>query len=91
MKTLTLTEARNQLLHLCEEIERRPATVVEVSKRGKKVMTLLSAEAYTALLETLEILGDATASRRLARALKEIDSGQAIPWEKAKRTLDIEE
>ena len=90
MKTMTLTDARHQLLRVAEEIERRPDTVVEVIKRGKKVMTLVSTDAYTALLETLEILGDESTARRLGRALKEIDSGKAIPWEKAKRRLGIQ-
>jgi len=41
MKTMTLTEARNQLLKVAEEMERRPDQVVEVVKRGNKVMTLI--------------------------------------------------
>ncbi len=40
MKTMTLTEARNQLLKVAEEME-----------SGKKVMTL-STEVYEALVET---------------------------------------
>ena len=56
MKTMTLTEARNQLLKVAEEMERRPDQVVGIVKRGKKVMTLLSTEVYEALVETLEIV-----------------------------------
>lgn len=41
---MTLTEARNQLLKVAEEMERKPDQVVEIVKRGKKVMTLLSAD-----------------------------------------------
>ena len=44
METMTLTQARNELLKVAEEMERRPDHVVEVVKRGKKVMTLLSDE-----------------------------------------------
>lgn len=50
MKTMTLTEARNQLLKVAEEMERRPDQVIEIVKRGKKVMTLLSADVYEAIV-----------------------------------------
>lgn len=37
MKNMTLTEARNSLLELAKKMERDPALVVEVVKRGRRV------------------------------------------------------
>ena len=89
MKSMTLTEARNNLLAVAEAIEREPGTVLGVMKRGKPVMTLMSAELYESLVETLEILSEETASARLRRALKEIAGGKGLAWEKAKKRLGI--
>lgn len=90
MKTVTLTEARNQLLRLANEIGRKPATVVNVVKRGKHVMTLMSSELYESLVETLEILGEESTVTKLRRALKEIEEEKGIPWREAKKKLGLE-
>jgi PHD/YefM family antitoxin component YafN of YafNO toxin-antitoxin module len=89
MKTMTLTEARNQLLRVAEEMERRPDVVVEVVKRGRKVMTLVSAEVYAAIVETLEIVAEERTFQKLRRAVTEIEAGQAVPWSTARRKLGL--
>jgi prevent-host-death family protein len=89
MKTMTLTEARNRLLQVADEIERRPDAVVEVTKRGKRVMTLLSADVYAAIVETLEVLSDEAALAKLRRAMIEIEEGRALPWTTARRKLGL--
>ena len=88
---MTLTEARNQLLKVAEEMERRPDQVVEIVKRGKKVMTLLSAEVYEALVETLEVVGDEAALAKLRRALREIEGRKGMSWSKAREELGLSE
>ncbi len=89
MTTMTLTEARNQLLKVADEMERRPGQVVEVMKRGKRGMTLLSAEVYAAIVETLEVLADENASAELKCAMNEIETGQGLPWSTARRKLGL--
>ena len=91
MKTMTLTEARNQLLKVAEEMERRPDQVVEIVKRGKKVMTLVSAEVYEAIVETLEVVGDEAAFAKLRRALREIEAGKGMSWSDAREELGLSE
>jgi prevent-host-death family protein len=91
MKTMTLTEARNQLLKVAEEMERRPDQVVEIVKRGKKVMTLLSAEVYEAIVETLEVIGDEETLAKLRRALREIEAGKGMSWSDARKELGLSE
>ncbi len=89
MKTMTLTEARNRLLKVADEIERRPNEVVEVTKRGRRVMTLLSADVYAAILETLEVMADEKTSAKLRRAMNEIERGQGLPWSTVRRKLRL--
>jgi len=89
MKTMTLTEARNQLLKVADEMERRPDEVVEVTKRGKRVMTLVSAEVYAAIIETLEVVADEKAFAKLRRAMTEIEEGKGLPWSTARRKLGL--
>lgn len=89
MKCLSLTEARNQLLRLAEEIEHDPSVVVEVRKRGRRVMALMSAELYESLVETLDLVCDPPMARELRRALRQIDRGKGMSWESAKRRLKL--
>ena len=87
MKTMTLTQARNELLKVAEEMERRPDQVVEVVKRGKKVMTLLSAEVYESIVETLEVIADEKTFAKLRRAVREIEAGKGVSWSVARKEL----
>lgn len=48
---------------------------------------MMPAELYESILETLEVLADEEAAPRFRRALREIEAGQGIPWEAAKRKL----
>ncbi len=89
-KTLTITEARSQLLELAEELTQPPGTeTVTVTKRGKPVLTVLPHEFYESLVETLEVLGDHALMQALRRSVKEMRTGRTIPWEKVKQDLRL--
>ena len=85
-----MTDAHAQLLKLADEMQRKPSTVVQVVKRGRRVMTLISAELYESLVETLEVLGDEPTATRLRKALREAEKGRVTPWKAARRKLGIE-
>jgi len=87
VETLSLTEARERLLALAERLSREPEATVQVTKRGKRVLTLLSAEAYDAIVETLEILSDEKAMSSLRTALREVAEGRSVPWAVARRKI----
>jgi antitoxin YefM len=89
-KTLTITEARSQLLELAEQLNRPPGTeAVTVTKRGKPVLAVLPHEFYESLVETLEVLGDEALMQALRRSLKEARTGKTIPWKKVKQDLHL--
>ena len=91
MKAMTLTRARNELLKVAEETERRPDQVVEVFKRGQKVMVMLSAEVYESIVETLEVMADEKTYAKLRRAIREIETGKGIYWDVARKELGLSE
>jgi PHD/YefM family antitoxin component YafN of YafNO toxin-antitoxin module len=90
VKTLSITEARSQLLGLADEFTHSPAAgPITVTKRGKPVLALLPWELYESLTETLDILGDEALMLSLRQSLKEARAGRTISWEKVKRALDL--
>jgi prevent-host-death family protein len=84
---LTITEARTNLLQLAERFQRDPAATVSITKRGKPVMTLVSAAAFDALTETLEILADPQARDELRNAIREVEGGKRVAWSEARKKL----
>jgi prevent-host-death family protein len=76
MRRLTVTEARQGFLTLAEDLARDPREVVGITRRGRPVMALLSAELYESLVETLDLLGDEAEAARLRRALREVKGGK---------------
>ncbi len=75
MSTLTITQARNTFLQLADQVQEEP---VLVTRHGKPVMAVLSAEQYEGLLETLEILQDPAFANRLRKSRAEASSGRTL-------------
>jgi len=89
-KTLSMVEARKRLTSLPEEFEReRDLDVVTVTRRGKPVLALMPWDLYETITETLEILGDMELVSELRESIAEYEKGKGIPWEKAKKDLDL--
>ncbi len=91
MKTLTVSEARSRLPRIADEVARDPSVAIEVTRRGRRVMTIVSAELYDSLVETLEILRDPQTMSRLRRALREAAGGRTMSWKEARKRLDDQE
>lgn len=89
MKSLSITDTRNQLLDLVDELAKKPSMVVEVQKHGRHVMTLISPELYGSLVETLEILADEDLMAQFRKAVKEIEAGKGIPLAVSKKRLGL--
>jgi antitoxin YefM len=87
LKDMPITTARHELTSLPGLLEKDPGAVT-ITRRGKPVLAVLPWEMYETLLETLEVLGDPELMEALRQSLQEIEAGQAIPWEDAKRILE---
>ena len=79
MTTLPIADVRANLSKLVEEAERTHQRV-EVTKNGRRAAVLMSADDYDSLIETLDILGDASTMADIREA-KSLADDQWIPGE----------
>jgi prevent-host-death family protein len=74
---LSITEARDQLMRLSDEMARgQGLDAVTITKHGRPVMAVLPYEAYEALVETLSILSDPELAEALRRSVADISAGR---------------
>ena len=76
MMEIALMKARERLTGLNRELRKNPKTVIRITHRGKPAMTLMSAELYDTLLETLDAVADAETLDALRRSLRDIEAGR---------------
>ena len=76
MTEIALMKAREKLTGLNRELQKNPNIVVRITHRGKPAMTLMSAELYDTLVETLDVVSDPTTLDALRRSLRDIESGK---------------
>ncbi len=84
MTTLTVTQAKNSLLELLRDVEERGETV-QITRNGVPAGVLVSAEEWESLLETVSILSDAAAMKKVARARRELVAGALLTHEQVWR------
>lgn len=87
-KTLAISEARNKLLEMPDELEGQ-SVVVAVSKHGRNVLAILPWEFYESLEETLEVLSDKELMGALKKSVAQIKRKKIIPWQKVKGELGL--
>ena len=87
MKELSITETRNKILSLPGELDE--TDVVKVTKRGKHVLTILPADLYETIVETLDIMSDPELMMALQASIKQIKSGKTQSLKDVRRELDI--
>lgn len=85
-KYLTITEARQQMLALPDDLADEP---VIITKRGKPVMVALSYEHFASLVETLDIFSDPEFANQLQESIAQAEQGKTINWEEAKVKLGL--
>ena len=89
-RTIPMIEARNKLTSLPEKFEKEPDLgALAVTRRGKPVLAVMPWELYEAIIETLEILSDVDLMAALRQGIKEAEEEKGIPWETAKKELDL--
>jgi antitoxin YefM len=76
MTEIALMKAREKLTGLSRELQKNPGTVVRITNRGKPAMTLMSAELYDTLVETLDVVSDRASLDALRSSLRDIQTGK---------------
>lgn len=80
VNTITLKELRPGLPRVIKNIDAKLDRYIIV-KRGKPVAMMISPDDYDGLIETIEILSDKDAARRIKKAKQEIARGKTISLE----------
>jgi antitoxin YefM len=86
---MPIIKARDRLTSLPEELAEDPGAIA-VTRRGEPVLAILPWDLYESIMETLEILGDEELMAALRQSIKEASEGKAVPWDRAKRELNLD-
>ncbi|MFH1362587.1 MAG: type II toxin-antitoxin system Phd/YefM family antitoxin [Candidatus Omnitrophota bacterium] len=87
VNTITLKELRPGLPKVIKNIDSKLDRYI-VMKRGKPVAIMISPDDYEGLIETIEILSDKSAVKRIKEAKKEIAEGKTMTLEALKSKIE---
>lgn len=87
VNTITLKELRPGLPAVIRGIDTRLDRYI-ITKRGKPVVVMMSIDDYEGFLETMEILTDRDAVKRIKRSREEIRKGKTISLEALRRKIE---
>jgi len=79
-QTISVTDARTRLPELVDDVSDHLSEYV-ITKHGRAHAVLLSLEEHEAMLETLEVLSDSEALRRIREGLEDLARGDVISFE----------
>ncbi|OGH82744.1 MAG: hypothetical protein A2469_00025 [Candidatus Magasanikbacteria bacterium RIFOXYC2_FULL_40_16] len=77
--TISISEARKKIFDIAEEVQ-RPGNYYTFTENGKPKVVMMSAEEFESLIETMEILSDPKAMKRMEQAEKELKRGDYVSW-----------
>ncbi len=87
VNTITLKELRPELPEVIKKIDTKLDRYI-ITKRGKPVAVMMNIDDYEGILETLEILSDKEAVKRIKKAKQEIKTGEAVSLEQLRRRIE---
>jgi antitoxin YefM len=86
-KTITLKALRPGLPQVADSVETNLDRYI-VTRHGKPVMMIMNPDDYEGLLETIEILSDKSAVKRIRKSLKEVRAGKTIALDALRRRIE---
>ncbi|MDP3543850.1 MAG: type II toxin-antitoxin system Phd/YefM family antitoxin [Elusimicrobiota bacterium] len=87
LKTITLKALRPGLPQVADSVETKLDRYI-VTRRGHPVMMLISPEDYEGLLETIEILSDKAAAKRIRKSWKDARAGKTASLDALRLRLE---
>ena len=87
VNTITLKKLRPDLPEVIKGIDEKLDRYI-ITKRGKPVAVMMSVDDYEGLIETIEILSDKDAVKRIKRARKEIKEGKTVSLKKLRKRIE---
>lgn len=79
-EVLTVSNLRNQLLHIIKDLERAPDRYV-ITRKGEPRAILLNYKEFESLLATLEILSDPEMIKGIEEGRKDVKKGRVYSFE----------
>ena len=77
MKSISISEARNKLLSLPEELKKDIEDgALAITRRGAPVLAIMDYELYSSIIETLEVLSDSELMSALRQSIDEANQGK---------------
>jgi len=87
INNVSLKELRPELPRVINQIDSKLDRFV-ITKRGKPVAIMMSLDDYGSLLETIEILSDKNAVKRIKESKRQIKEGKTITLEALRRKIE---
>ena len=87
INNISLKALRPELPDVIDRIDRKLDRYI-VTKRGKPVAIMMSVDDYESILETIEILSDKEAVKRIKAARKEIKEGKTVALEELRKRIE---
>jgi prevent-host-death family protein len=87
MTSIPLSDAKTRLSEVADEVHRTHQRV-NVTRNGRDYVVIVAAEELESLEATIELLSDAAAQQRIARAEQDLASGQHTSLDEMARLMD---
>ncbi len=95
-RTYSISEIREEITHLPEQLEQEQEQSVTITRRGQPVLAILPFDLYQELLEkleafeeTLEVMQDEELMQAFREGVEALQNGETVTWEDAKRELGL--
>jgi PHD/YefM family antitoxin component YafN of YafNO toxin-antitoxin module len=85
---MTMTEFRERVTRIPEELTQEGWTSLAVTRRGKPVLAVIPWRIYQGMLETIEILGDPELMAGLRESIEDAKAGRTVTLEEMWRELE---
>ena len=87
VNTITLKELRPELPKVMNDVDSKLDRYI-VTKRGRPIAVVMSVDDYESILETIEILSDKDAVKRIKQSKKEIEEGKTVSLETLRKRIE---
>lgn len=87
VNTITLKELRPELPEVIKNIDTKLDRYI-ITKRGKPVVMMMNIDDYESILETIEILSDKQAVKRIKQSKEEIAKGKTVSLKELRHKIE---
>ncbi len=90
LRTLNITDARNRLTEISQELTDDPTQTVQVTNRGTPTLAILPWDVYESVIETLDVMSDPDLMAQIRRSAADIAAERTRSLEEIAAELGVE-